>query len=148
VEVQGKPEKNGQIGQGSGWQPPQQQFPSQNIQPPFQQQPGYGYGYPPAWGFHNQFQGPFPSNQWVNPQNWQANAQMQAQMQQQQQFPMLNQNQPPQVLQNPAGQIPVVQPVQVQQPATQGLSKNQLKNQKKAKAVAKALLRQREKDTT
>jgi hypothetical protein len=41
-------EKNGQIGQGSGWQPPQQQFPSQNIQPPFQQQPGFGYGYPPT----------------------------------------------------------------------------------------------------
>jgi hypothetical protein len=68
-------EKNNQLGQQPVWQQPQQQFPPPVTQPQFQQQPGFGYGFPPPWGFPNQFQGPFPSNQWVNPQNWQASSQ-------------------------------------------------------------------------
>jgi hypothetical protein len=84
------PPNNGQPGQNSGnWNQPVI-FPPPQQNPSFPQQLGYGFGYsPPPWGFPNQFQGPYPPNQWVNPQSWQQPSSQSQQSQQQ--FPALNQ---------------------------------------------------------
>jgi hypothetical protein len=52
-----------------------QQFPPQQPPHPYPQQPGFNYGYPPSWGFPNQYPGAYPQNQWVNPNTWQNQGQ-------------------------------------------------------------------------
>jgi hypothetical protein len=61
---------------------PQNQLQQQNLN----QQLGYGFGFPPNWGFPGQFPGPFPVNQWINPQgSWAGGGPPQ------QQFPVVQQ---------------------------------------------------------
>jgi hypothetical protein len=79
----------------------QQQNPNQPM--------GFGYGFPPNWGFPGQFPGPFLVNQWINPQgSWAGGGSSQ------QQFPGVQQVQ--QFSQQP---IPFVQ-VQTPQVAQHG----------------------------
>jgi hypothetical protein len=52
------------VATGGNWQPQQQQM-QQNFGP--QQQPmGFGFAYPPPWGFPRQFLPQFLANPWVN----------------------------------------------------------------------------------
>ncbi|KAM0924513.1 hypothetical protein ACQ4PT_004845 [Festuca glaucescens] len=148
---------NSAIPSSSVW--PQQQTIPQPVQPPYPQQLGFGFNFPPQWGFPNQFSGQYPTNQWVNPQSWQqANPPLpvQQQMQQQsQQFhgpnpvPPTQQQFPPLVSAPQQQQLNLQQPPMQTKSATtqpQGLSKNQIRNQKKAKAVAEAALKLKEKE--
>jgi hypothetical protein len=82
---------------------------------------GFGFGYPPPWGFPWQLPPQFPANQWVNPEGSWAGASSS-----QQQFPPVHQ-------QAMGGNFQQFPPQQLQ---NQGQSNQQNKNQKKGKAGA------------
>jgi hypothetical protein len=111
------------------WVQPQQFPPPKTLQP-YPQQAGFNYGYPPSWGFPNQFPGAYPQNQWVNPNTWQ-NPSQHVQGASTQQLPAA----PPQPTQGASVGNPSL-----------GIAKVLSKNQKKEAAAIEAANKQKGKE--